>query len=319
MYVFLDAQIWLDLYHYSNDDLNQFSKLHDMVGTDVQLILTEQIIDEVNRNRENKIKDALSQFKTISIKVPNICKGYDSYQTLQETIKSLTRIHKELLKNIETDIVTGELHADKVMQKIFDKVEIIKRTEEIINEAVLRYNIGNPPGKDKSFGDAINWETLLQVVPDNEDLFFVSSDKDYRSVIDDSSMKKFLLDEWKKAKGSSIYFYTSLTAFLNEHIKVIDLKAENLKNSTIEILRSSGSFAKTHTVIAKLSLYASWTEEQIIELLRIADDNSQVYGIIQDDDVKEFYKQIIKGKESKLLEDETLHWILEKLGVERVE
>ena len=65
--LFLDSQIWLDLYSFSNDDLTQFKKLKDMLGTDIHLFVTEQVKNEVKRNRENKIKAALSQFQELKI------------------------------------------------------------------------------------------------------------------------------------------------------------------------------------------------------------------------------------------------------------
>lgn len=52
--LFMDAQIWLSLYSFSSNDLKQFSKLKDCIANkEVNIIITDQIIDEVNRNREN--------------------------------------------------------------------------------------------------------------------------------------------------------------------------------------------------------------------------------------------------------------------------
>ena len=45
--LFLDSQIWLDLCYFSNDDLTQFKKLKDMLGTDIRLFVTEQVKNEV--------------------------------------------------------------------------------------------------------------------------------------------------------------------------------------------------------------------------------------------------------------------------------
>lgn len=36
-----------------------------MLGTDIRLFVTEQVKNEVKRNRENKIKAALSQFQEL--------------------------------------------------------------------------------------------------------------------------------------------------------------------------------------------------------------------------------------------------------------
>ena len=61
--LFIDANIWLSLYHFSSDDLEQFSKLKELVGTDIRLFIPSQIRNEVQRNRDAKIKDALTKFE----------------------------------------------------------------------------------------------------------------------------------------------------------------------------------------------------------------------------------------------------------------
>ena len=314
MYLFLDSQIWLDLYHYSNDDLEQFVKLHDMIGNEVDIFLPEQVVDEIFRNRENRIKDALKQFKEINIKIPNLCKGYEEYDSLLGSAKSFKSKQKEILKRIEEGIQKEELHADIVIKKIFSKIEIQPRKQEIIDRSIRRFNFGNPPGKNSSYGDAINWETLLFSFPNDVDLFFVSFDKDYRSPIQDNEMNRFLVNEWKSKKNSDIYFYTSLTMFLSEHLKDIELKTENQKNNLIENLRCSGSFSTTHNIIGKLSEYSNWTDDQVVSLLEAADYNNQVYSIFDDPDIKSFYAQLIRNRLPKLLENEKLHWILQRGG-----
>lgn len=247
--LFLDSQIWLDLYYFSNDDLSQFYKLKDMLGSDIQLFVTEQVRNEVKRNRENKIKAALSQFQESKIQFPNICKGYDTFNTLKTAYETFKKIYKEFLGKLNEDIEKEKLYADEIINDYFNKVEIIPYSDEIINKSVFRYKLGNPPGKENSYGDAINWELLLEKVPNNEDLFFVSSDKDFRSPINDKALCKFLIHE-KKKKNSEIFFYTSLTMFLNEHIKDIELKSENTKAETIESLRKSPHFETTHRIIS---------------------------------------------------------------------
>ena len=51
-------------------------------------------------------------------------------------------------------------------------------------------------------GDAINWEILLQSVPNDEDLHIISDDGDFYSVIDDEKLNSFLENEWKEKKNS---------------------------------------------------------------------------------------------------------------------
>ena len=318
-HLFLDSQIWLSLYDFSSDDLDQFSKLNDLIDNDVSIYLTRQVFEEFSRNRENKINEALSKYKAISIKIPNLCKGYAEYSTFKELSKQFQEGHKNLLRKIESDIESQSLHADKVIQEIFAKLKIIERTEDLVNRSIIRYEIGNPPGKDKSYGDSINWETLLEIVPTGEDLFFVSADKDFRSVLNENRLNQYLYNEWKDKKKSDIHFYKSLTEFFNRHLKDIELKTENHKNQLIESLANSGTFANTHAIVSKLAEYTSWNDDQIVALLKAASDNNQIYGIISDDDIYSFYRTILSGKVDQLLKNDELIWILERIGYKKSE
>lgn len=48
-YVFIDTNIWLFLYHFTNDDLTQFEKLKDMLKESINLIVPKQVYDEITR------------------------------------------------------------------------------------------------------------------------------------------------------------------------------------------------------------------------------------------------------------------------------
>lgn len=312
--VFIDSQIWLSLYDFSKDDLDQFSKLNDLIGTDIDIVLTTQIIDEVNRNRESKIKDSLTQFKDITYQIPNLCKGYDEYTTFIEIYKTVQTLHKDLLRKVETDIETESLHADQVIRSIFEKIKPIKRTDEIIEKAKIRFDIGNPPGKSKSYGDSINWIILLEKIKEGTDLFFISNDKDFRSVVNDNRMNQYLVNEWKTKKKSDIFFYRTLTDFFNLHLKHIELKTDTIKNALIERLENSGAFATTHTIISEMTEYLLWNDDQVLKMLRAAESNNQVWGIIDDPDLSIFFKKIVKDHFEYLHKNESLAWILGKIG-----
>ncbi|MDD5215579.1 MAG: PIN domain-containing protein [Methylococcales bacterium] len=313
-HLFLDSQIWLSLYDFSSDDLEQFRRLNTLINSEVKIYLTGQVCSEISRNRENKILAALDKFKPVNIPIPNLCKGYDEYNEFKKIVEKCKNEHKKILSKIDTDIQNESLHADLVITEIFQKLEIHDASDDLIKKSIARYEIGNPPGKNKSYGDAINWELLLEVVPDKQDLFFVSSDKDFRSVLNENKFNNFLKKEWIKKKNSEIFFYTSLTEFFKSNLKDIELKTENEKIELIKKLSTCGNFSSTHSIIHKLSKHSTWTDDQIIELLKAADSNNQVHWIIEDNDIQTFYKTILISKVEKMFELEELHWILEKIG-----
>lgn len=70
------------------------------------------------------------------------------------------------------------------------------------------------------------------------------------------------------------------------------------KRARIELiiaLDNSHSYATTHIVVAKLQGVTGWENEEKEELFRIAIENSQVKGVLNDPDVKAFYQKMLKG------------------------
>ena len=102
------------------------------------------------------------------------------------------------------------LKADKIIQELFKNGTEISSDEEIIAKARIRIELGNPPGKHGSLGDAINWEALLQQIPDGAPLHFITDDRDYISSLDENKLKGFLIHEWAEGKNSELHYYKRL-------------------------------------------------------------------------------------------------------------
>lgn len=301
------------MYHFTNDDLEQFSKLKDLLGVDVNLLVTTQVVYEVNRNRDSKLNDALSKFTVPQINIPAFSKKYDDYSRFKNLYEELKSIYNSWYKTITEDIDEYKTPADLVISKMFDSVSIIPCDDDTLGRAKKRYDIGNPPGKNNSYGDAINWELLLESVPNGEDLYFISSDSDYISKLDKSKMNSFLLREWRDNKHSKIFFYKSLVEFLNEHIKEIKLEHEKNKEELIESLLFSRSFEMTHLAIEGLNHYSEWTEEQVSNLCHAYISNSQVNWIIEDADVFDFYYRLLNDYDYEDISDEYIKTMYQKI------
>lgn len=300
--VFIDTNIWLSLYHFTNDDLSQFEKLKKMIGDSINLIVPQQVYDEIIRNREVKILDALNNFKINKPSYPAFCKGYEEFEKLNKDISSVVNRFEAFKKKIKSQINTKELPADKILHIFFNDIEK-NPCESYIEKAYNRYRIGNPPGKDNKYGDAINWECLLDIIPEGQDLYFISADKDYRSLVSEGNMNPFLVQEWTKKKNSNIYFYSNLVGFLTEHVKEIQLQDEMDKEQLIEDLCESPNYQTTHGVIASLNNYSGWTDSQIDKLCSALVNNTQVQRIITDLDVLKFYLTILSNIDADKLYD----------------
>ena len=297
MNLFIDANIFLDFYHLSGGDIEELKKLVALVENgDIVLFSSPQLREEVKRNRDAKISDAMRDFRKASFKLsfPAFCKLYDEYEELRAYINDANKKHAELVQKAMDDVKGRCLAADVLIDDLLGKSQEIEPEKDLFDAAIKRFRLGNPPGKKKvTLGDEINWESLLAGVPDEEDLMFISGDGDFCSPIDGDVLNAFLLDEWKDKKTSEIHFYKSLSDFLKDKFPQIHLASDVKTASLVEQLAQSGSFATTHAVIASLSKVTDFPVNQIEELVSIAELNNQVGWIIDDDDVMEFYKGIL--------------------------
>ena len=166
--IFIDTNILLNIYHFSGDDLVELNKLALLLRNGkATLVLPDQVKDEFYRNRDNKIADTLKEFKKEKIdrQFPQMTKQYDEYKKMRDAIKSFEENKQAILEKLKADISTNNLKADKNIEELFDNAKKHSTTEEILRKSKLRFDLGKPPGKNKSYGDAINWECLMAYVP----------------------------------------------------------------------------------------------------------------------------------------------------------
>ncbi len=320
-HVFIDSNIFLDFYRLGKEDLEKLNKLVELIKSgDIKIYLTKQVYDEFYRNREDTFKKTYKGFldSKIDIQMNSIFKNYPEYRKIALLKRILEKLKSDLGQKVESDMSSKSLVADEIVRKIFDASHVID-SDEFLDKAVIRHRLGNPPGKkNNSYGDEINWETLLSSVPDNEKLIIVSNDGDYESPMSERKLNSYLEAEWKKNKKSKVYLYKSLGVFFTEHDIAIDFEIEQEKNSLIESLINSPSFMTTHEVIRRLSKYSSFSDEQVKGLSTALLGNSQVRSIIEDDDVKTFYKNNLCNR-SDIFDDETWSEIESLIVVDSVE
>ncbi|TVO60192.1 PIN domain-containing protein [Spiribacter vilamensis] len=159
MNVFIDTNVFLSFYHLTNDDLEELRKLKVLLEKgNVVLHLPRQTVDEYRRNRETKIAAALKSLKDqkLNLQFPALCKDYGEYGGLRNLQKEFEKQHSSLIGKIAEDIESNSLKADQVIDELFEKAKDIQISDQLIAKAKLRMNVGNPPGKNGSLGDAIN-------------------------------------------------------------------------------------------------------------------------------------------------------------------
>jgi hypothetical protein len=298
LHVFIDSNIYLRFFAYADDTLEELEKFEALAATEkIKIYLPEQVQDEVVRNREGEIARAVARFQKSATppEIPRFAIHTQEAKALLKESKKAAEAKAALSQKITEEIQKGELRADVLIDQLAEHSTVVEITEEQIDRASLRRDIGNPPGKPESLGDQINWECLLDTVPPKTDLHIVSTDEDFFSKLEPSRPSQFLVAEWSRENGGSLEVYKSLSAFTKKHFPEIKLPIDILKSDAVSRLAKSGNFSRTHRQIEKLEeMFDQLTYEDAVILLQAMIDNSQINWIAEDEDVKEFYSKLYK-------------------------
>jgi predicted nucleic acid-binding protein len=296
IHAFIDTNVFLSFYAYTNDDIEQLRKLVSLIKTDqLRLYFTKQVEDEFRRNREGKLRESLKEFEKVagSSGVPRFMESYPAIGDFRRAVEQTLKAKDEAIQQAKREAETNSLAADKLFEAIKSAAGIIKRTKLDLEKAQIRMALGNPPGKEGSLGDAINWEILLRVVPDDAELYIISKDGDFRSALSNAP-NRFLTDEWQSKKTGNLFLRDQLKPFLAEHFPKIQLAIDAEKRAAMDKLINSPNFATTHSAISSLVPFLeTFTAEDMSELLRAFEANGQVGWIASDPDVKAFYFQVL--------------------------
>jgi predicted nucleic acid-binding protein len=303
MQLFIDTNILLSFYALNQDDLAELGKLIEAIeNQQITLLLTDQIIDEFNRNREQRIDGAIKSLRTQTFnpQFPQLCEDYPEIEILRESLKHYEQAHVALITKIIADIKAKALKADRIIQSLFSLSKQLINSTKTLDRAKFRMAVGNPPGKNNSLGDAINWECLLDQTPAGEDLYFITGDKDYCSALNDDEFSDFLLTEWAEQKQTKIYFYKRLSSFCKEQFPEIALASVRDKEFLIRDLVNSQSITSTQLAISKLSYYSEFTAAQVNTIVATAISNRQVVWSIEDDRVSSFLRSVVTNNKQYL-------------------
>jgi predicted nucleic acid-binding protein len=296
MQLFIDTNILLSFYALNPEDLQELSKLADYITSgQVTLLITDQIMDEFYRNRERRIEGALKSFfgQTFNTQVPQICAEYPEVTTLQQTLKEYEKAHNAVVERVAIDVKAKNLQVDRLLQCFFEKGTKLEIDRQIVEQAQLRMSVGNPPGKNNSLGDAINWEGLLTAVPDRTDLFLISGDKDYSSALVEDDLSGFLQDEWARRKQSSIHFYRRLSGFFKEQLPEITMANLRDRDFLVRELAASQSLADVHRYVTKLATYPEFTAAQANGVMMAVLNNQIVAWSVEEEPIRRFLQDLM--------------------------
>lgn len=197
----------------------------------------------------------------------------------------LFRIEKGVL-DINDQRVNAYFSADQYRVPFRNMIYIGDSDTDIPCMKLVNVNGGHSIGvynsetKDKS--------KVFRMLEENRIKYFVPADYTEDSKLE-ILVKKIIDRTISNEKLESVYF----ECLAEEKEERKNQSEEELqKEDLINKLEDSGSFANTHAIIGQLTKITEWSEKQKEKLLRIARGNSQVKSILQDVDVRDFYKKI---------------------------
>jgi hypothetical protein len=242
MQILIDTNIYLS-YLRPNADFEQLEKLKDLVKKKkITLLLPKQIQDEYERNVGWCIEIAKTAIRPVIglEELKRIAGETVKLQKQSITKTELDKLNKDFttaIKKAEDDVakypsekkkmIANIEKTEKIIAEIFSLTTKIQEKKTHIQNAHTRHIKGNPPRKrekqkaeeelvdDQSFGDAIVWETLLDVATE-DDLKIVSSDLDFAEPEEDGYvLNRVLKREWGEKTKKKIGLIATLPKLLD--------------------------------------------------------------------------------------------------------
>lgn len=195
--IFIDTNIFLDFYRYNKND--NISNLKDEFKKYFEYFInTKQSYDEFFRNREKTINEFIDTLKSqinplYDGNFLSSLNGFEDYyknmKLANKSIKCMIDKCSELIFDFEKDPVYS-------LYLLFCH-NTYDRTRDIIDRAIKRKYIGNPPTSNKNTCcDEIIWESILENCHD--DLIIVTRDKTF------NENYNFLKNEYNEKNGKKL-------------------------------------------------------------------------------------------------------------------
>ena len=199
--IFIDTNIFLDFYRYNKND--NISNLKDEFKKYFEYFInTKQSYDEFFRNREKTINEFIDTLKSQinPLYDGNFLSSLNGFEDYYENMKLANKSIKCMIDKCSELIFDFEKDPVYSLYLLFCH-NTYDRTRDIIDRAIKRKYIGNPPTSYKNTCcDEIIWESILENCHD--DLIIVTRDKTFnenynflKNEYNEKNGKKFLIVE----------------------------------------------------------------------------------------------------------------------------
>ncbi len=262
MKVIIDTNIFLNFFRRQGEQslvlLN--SLISFLENNKFEICLPKQIEDEYWRRKQEVVEEHIKELEVslkTNIPLPLFLESFKKSKDLKKIAKRFNLLKKEVIIEYKKRVANPNSQINKKINKLFSFSTKLEEDTVILDKAYFRTLKGNPPKKgEKSFGDAIVWETILKNCID-DNLVIISGDGDYTEKYNDLKLHGYLEKEWTSMSNKNIKLYTNLGLFINEQsgkkkpIKKATIQEENYLNTNLLASKSYqllSSLGKTDSV-----------------------------------------------------------------------
>lgn len=204
--VFIDANVYLSFFDSNKPELKKL--LDSLVEIKDSLFIGSQIVNEVNRNKLDVAqRSLLNHFKELSnikkinlpehleLKSANLQNWNSQSNEIHEKQKTLQQELEELIHKTLEEIMCSVDKVSQTFRLLFEGA--LEASEQEIQAARYRREIGNPPGKPNDpLGDQVSWEQFLNCSSNSDKIWIITKDLDYYTAFKDRRyLNAFLYNE----------------------------------------------------------------------------------------------------------------------------
>ena len=120
IHLFIDTNVLLSFYAFTNDDLEELKKITALVKNDkLTLYFNKVVRSEFWRNRESKLAETLRGFDVSVIRsLPRFVESYSEALEFRNLLSKAEKLRKQILEKARSDSVNVRLIADTLIEDI---------------------------------------------------------------------------------------------------------------------------------------------------------------------------------------------------------
>ena len=263
-HIFVDANIYLSFFDSNKPELKKL--LNSLLEIRNNLFISSQIVHEVNRNKLDVAQRSLmnhfnnlANIKPINlpehleVKSTNLKKWNTQSNEINKKQKELQKNLEELIHKTLEEIMRSDDKVSQTFSILFG--DALEASEEEMQAARHRKEIGNPPGKpNDALGDQVSWELFKKHSINSAKIWIITKDSDYYTAFKNRIyLNPLLYNELISVNSNcpSIFCFKSLAEGLKHFNQNSLKKIDNLPTEEELKIITQEEFSDSETTVQK--------------------------------------------------------------------